>query len=152
MLPNSTIVTTQLQFTMTVSIKDTITVYVCHHNMKRATSQRHTLICSIMEYGSTPYVGIARGKMAPYNMYKSYVQNSALTIVIAERSEANNRVLWAQQSQLAFISIYISIYLNIYISIKFARTSQRQVFKMASLPVFWVPSSKSWRVQSERSG
>ena len=27
-------------------------------------------------------------------------------IIIAERSEANNRVLWAQQSQLAFISIY----------------------------------------------
>ena len=28
--------------------------------------------------------------------------------VIAERSEPNNRVLWAQQSQLAFIYVYIS--------------------------------------------
>jgi len=35
--------------------------------------------------------------------------------IIAERSEANNSVLWAQQSQLAFIYIYISI--------KFACTS-----------------------------
>ena len=37
-------------------------------------------------------------------------------LVIAERSEANNRVLWAQHSQLAFIYIYI-IYIYIYISI-----------------------------------
>ena len=30
-------------------------------------------------------------------------------IVIAERSEANNRDLWASESQLAFIYIYIYI-------------------------------------------
>ncbi len=30
--------------------------------------------------------------------------------LIAERSKANNRVLWAQQSQLAFIYIYICMY------------------------------------------
>ena len=30
--------------------------------------------------------------------------------LVAERSEANNRVLWAQQSQLAFICIYIYFY------------------------------------------
>ena len=36
-----------------------------------------------MEYGSTPYVGMAREKMvAPHNTYKLYVQNSALNIVI----------------------------------------------------------------------
>ena len=29
------------------------------------------------------------------------------TVIIAERSEANNRDLWASESQLAFISIYI---------------------------------------------
>ena len=65
-------------------------------------------------------------------------------VVVAERSEANNRVLWAQHSQLAFIYIFLYI--------KFARTSARHVFKMASLAVFWVPSSKSWRAQSQRSG
>ena len=66
---------------------------------------------------------------------------SAFSItLIAERSEANNRVLWAQQSQLAFISIYTYI-----------RTA-KHMFKMASLAVFWVPSSKSWRAQSQRSG
>ena len=31
-------------------------------------------------------------------------------ILIAERSEANNRVLWAPQSQLAFIYIYRCLY------------------------------------------
>ena len=30
--------------------------------------------------------------------------------VIAERSEANDRVLWAQHSQLAFIYIYLYFY------------------------------------------
>ena len=34
---------------------------------------------------------------------------------IAEHSEANNRVLWAQRSQLAFISIYLYIYISIYL-------------------------------------
>ena len=31
-------------------------------------------------------------------------------VIIAERSEANNRDLWAQQSQLAYIYIYIYIF------------------------------------------
>ena len=41
--------------------------------------------------------------------------NASLQI-IAERSEANNRDLWASESQLAFIYIYIYIY--IYISVR----------------------------------
>ena len=33
--------------------------------------------------------------------------------LVAERSEANNRDLWASESQLAFISLYIYIYIII---------------------------------------
>ena len=33
--------------------------------------------------------------------------------IIAERSEANNRDLWASETQLAFIYIYIYIYIYI---------------------------------------
>ena len=36
--------------------------------------------------------------------------------VIAERSEANNRDLWASESQLAFIYIYIYVYLSVTLS------------------------------------
>ena len=42
-----------------------------------------------------------------------------IIIIIAERSEANNRDLWASESQLAFIyNIYIYIY--IYLSVRHA--------------------------------
>ena len=72
-------------------------------------------------------------------------------MLIAERSEANNRLLCAQQSQLAFIYIYLSIrpYVR---TTKFGPPRAKHVFKMASLAVFWVPSSKSWRARSQRSG
>ena len=35
------------------------------------------------------------------------------TRLIAERSEANNRDLWASESQLAFIYIYIYVYISV---------------------------------------
>ena len=48
------------------------------------------------------------------------------TFLIAECSEANNRDLWASESQLAFISIYIYIYIyiiciHIYLSVTLSR-------------------------------
>ena len=54
-----------------------------------------------------------------------------MVLLIAERSEASNHVLWAQQSQLAFI--HTTIYYN------FARPwppGASHVFKMAFLAVF----------------
>ena len=66
-------------------------------------------------------------------------------LIIAERSEANNRVLWAQQSQLAFIFINVHVY-------EVCTPGARHVFKIASLAVFWVLSSKLWQTKSRRSG
>ena len=47
-------------------------------------------------------------------MHTQMPREGLLNTIIAERSEANNRVLWAQHSQLAFIYIYIYIYISIY--------------------------------------
>ena len=43
-----------------------------------------------------------------YNAHACYTY----VYIIAERSEANNRDLWASESQLAFISIYVYMYIN----------------------------------------
>ena len=46
--------------------------------------------------------------------------------LIAEHSEANNRVLWAQQSQLAFIYIYICMYnISIYTYVRTTKFGPR---------------------------
>ena len=71
--------------------------------------------------------------------------------IIAERSEANNRDLWASESQLAFIYIYI------YLSVTLSRPrggggGASHVFKMATPTVTWMPSSNSWRRKRQRSG
>ena len=64
---------------------------------------------------------------------------------IAERSEANNRDLWASESQLAFIYIYLSVTLS-------RPRGASHVFKMATPTVTWMPSSNSWRRKRQRSG
>ena len=70
---------------------------------------------------------------------------------IAECSEANNRDLWASESQLAFISIYV--YMYIYLSVMLSRPrGASHVFKMATPTVTWMPSSNSWRRKRQRSG
>ena len=80
-------------------------------------------------------------------------------VIIAERSEANNRDLWASESQLAFIYIYIYIYMYIYMYIYLSVTLSRprgggasHVFKMATPTVTRMPSSNSWRRKRQRSG
>ena len=69
--------------------------------------------------------------------------------VIAERSEANNRDLWASESQLAFIYIYIYIYPSVTLS---RPRGASHVFKMATPTVTWMPSSNSWRRKRQRFG
>ena len=73
--------------------------------------------------------------------------------VIAERSEANNRDLWAQQSQLASIYIYIYIYFHMGdVCHAWGAPGQQHVFKMASLVVTWMPSSNLWRPKTQTFG
>ena len=74
---------------------------------------------------------------------------------IAERSEANNRDLWAQQSQLASIYIYIYIYIYFHmgdVCHAWGDPGQQHVFKMASLVVTWMPSSNLWRPKTQTFG
>ena len=77
--------------------------------------------------------------------------------LVAERSEANNRDLWAQQSQLASIYTYIYIYIYIYFHMgdvchAWGAPGQQHVFKMASLVVTWMPSSNLWRPKTQTFG
>ena len=73
--------------------------------------------------------------------------------IIAERSEANNRDLWAQQSQLASIYIYIYIYFHMGdVCHAWGAPGQQHVFKMASLVVTWMPSSNLWRPKTQTFG
>ena len=41
--------------------------------------------------------------------YAGTINHSSIEQLVAERSEANNRDLWASESQLAFIYISISV-------------------------------------------
>ena len=66
------------------------------------------------------------------------------TTVIAERSEANNRDLWASESQLAFTSVRHAFLAS--------GPGASHVFKMATPTVTWMPSSNSWRRKRQRSG
>ena len=62
--------------------------------------------------------------------------------MIAERSEANNRDLWASESQLAFM-----------LSVTLSRPrGASYVFKMATPTVTGMPSSNTWRRKRQRSG
>ena len=69
--------------------------------------------------------------------------------IIAERSEANNRDLWAQQSQLAYIYIYFHMG---DVCHAWGAPGQQHVFKMASLVVTWMPSSNLWRPKTQTFG
>ena len=77
------------------------------------------------------------------------IQNLIIIWVIAERSEANNRDLWAQQSQLA--SIYIYFHMGD-VCHAWGAPGQQHVFKMASLVVTWMPSSNLWRPKTQTFG